>query len=256
MSGRWEPVYAGMPWSSSRGALGWSAVLLGRSPDGRVALFDTGGPGDRLTLPGRLADRGLRVDDVGVVVLSHLHFDHAANWDLFRTAEIVLGEEELAHAEQGDDWAVLRHVVDPLERTGRLRAVRGVHPLDDGLVVVPAPGHTPGSIALATGDRGRTLLCGDALKDRWQLGTALARPPTERDRVEQSVATLAARADVLWPGHDGPLERRGDSWCAGDDETVRLERRDGRCAEVTRGTGTAEVVGLDAARGTDGGPAA
>ncbi|MGI8716419.1 MAG: MBL fold metallo-hydrolase [Lapillicoccus sp.] len=228
----WDPVYAGTAYASSRGALGWSAVLLGQTAGGRPVLFDTGGPGDRQTLPDRLRQRGLECDDVAVVVLSHLHFDHANNWDLFGRAEIIVGEPDLAHAEDGSDWAVLRDVIAPLRKSGRLRVVRGPESIDAVLDVVPAPGHTPGSIAVVS--RG-TVLCGDALKNRWQLAEALARPAAERDETETTIVDLATRAERLWPGHDSPLARRGGHWVPESEHRVRLHRPDGHLVWITSG---------------------
>jgi N-acyl homoserine lactone hydrolase len=228
----WDPVYDGTPHASARGALGWAAVLLGATARGRPVLFDTGGPGDRQTLPERLRRRGLEPDRIAVVVLSHLHFDHASNWDLFDRAEIVVGQPELAHAEQGSDWAVLRHVVAPLRHTGRLRVVSGPERIDPVLEIVPAPGHTPGSIAVVS--RG-TLLCGDALKNRWQLAQALARPAAERDETERTIVDLVGRAGRLWPGHDSPLVRRGDRWVPESEHVVTLHRPDGHLVSITSG---------------------
>jgi glyoxylase-like metal-dependent hydrolase (beta-lactamase superfamily II) len=220
-----------MPFASARGALGWSAVLAGAASDGRVVLFDTGGPGDRATLPDRLARRGLVPGDVGLVVLSHLHYDHAANWDLFSRADLAVSTRELEHADAGGDWAVLRHVVEPLRRTGRLVELSGAVELDVDMLAVPAPGHTPGSVALAAGD---TVLCGDAVKDRWQLAEALACPPAARDTTQRSVVALADRARRLWPGHDGPLERDRDRWVLCAEASLRLDRPDGHHVDVAR----------------------
>jgi glyoxylase-like metal-dependent hydrolase (beta-lactamase superfamily II) len=74
---------------SNRGFLGWSAIYLVTTPSGRRLLFDTGGYNERGTIPKLLQERGLGVTSINCVVLSHLHFDHAANWDLFPKADLV-----------------------------------------------------------------------------------------------------------------------------------------------------------------------
>ena len=65
---------------SNRGFLGWSAIYLVTTPSGRRLIFDTGGYNERGTIPKLLEERGLGVTAIDCVVLSHLHFDHAANW--------------------------------------------------------------------------------------------------------------------------------------------------------------------------------
>ena len=110
---------------SSRGFLGWSAIYLVTTPSGRRLIFDTGGYNERGTIPKLLKEHGIDVAAIDCVVLSHLHFDHAVNWDLFPNAELVVHEKEIAHAQAGDDPCVLRYQTPALLANNRLRLIRG-----------------------------------------------------------------------------------------------------------------------------------
>jgi glyoxylase-like metal-dependent hydrolase (beta-lactamase superfamily II) len=201
----------GFPGRSERGYLGWSACYLVTTARGERILFDTGGYNERAVVVAKLAERGITPDAVDVLVLSHLHFDHAANWDVFPKAEIVVHERELAYASSLEaDGAVLRFHAQALRDESRVRAVSG-----DGIALTPeltllhVPGHTPGAMALAAGG---SVLCGDAVKSRWDLEGTLSPPWWNQEEALRSIQRLQSLADVLLPGHDAPLARVGGQW--------------------------------------------
>jgi N-acyl homoserine lactone hydrolase len=90
------PLYLGFPARSHRGYLGLSSAYLVVGE--RLILYDTLGYGEREGLFARMEALGFSPLDVEVVILSHLHFDHAANADLFPWAEVWVHEMELVHA--------------------------------------------------------------------------------------------------------------------------------------------------------------
>lgn len=112
-----------------------------------------------------LADRGLQPEDVHVVVLTHLHFDHVGgctqfddNGDLhlvFPNAEHVVqriewedaiaGLPELAGSYFAEDFL-------PIERSGRLRLVDGSAEILPTIRVRRIGGHTRGMQAVEIGD--------------------------------------------------------------------------------------------------------
>ena len=210
---------------SNRGFLGWSAIYLVTTPSGRRLIFDTGGYNERGTIPKLLEERGLGVTSIDCVVLSHLHFDHAANWDLFPNAGIVVHEKEIAHAQVGDDPCVLRHHAPALLANNRLHLIREESStLENGVQVVHVPGHTPGAIALTIED---SVLSGDALKSRWDLRGQLT--DTWNDELAlQSIQKIAGLGNRIYPGHDIPLERHGGYWSPCGMPSVSLIFPDGR----------------------------
>jgi glyoxylase-like metal-dependent hydrolase (beta-lactamase superfamily II) len=194
---------------SNRGFLGWSGIYLVTTPRGRRLIFDTGGYNERGTIPKLLEEHGLGVTAIDCVVLSHLHFDHAANWDLFPKADLVVHEKEIAYAQATDDTAVLRYHAEALLANDRLHLIgEESSTLEDGVHVVHVPGHTPGAIALTIKD---SVLSGDALKSRWDLRGQLT--DTWNDELAlQSIQKITTLGNRIYPGHDVPLKRHGSDW--------------------------------------------
>ncbi len=205
-----ETLFFGFPGRSSRGYLGWSAVYLVVTEVGRRILFDTAGYNERVTLAAALEQRQIPLDGIDTVVLSHLHFDHAANWDLFPGAEIVVHEREMQYAcSPQADQSTLRHQSRALAESPRLRLIANDCQLEPDVQLLLVPGHTPGSLALQTG---KSVLCGDALKNRWDLQGQVALPVWDAEQFQASVRKLAGLADQLYPGHDVPLELGAHGW--------------------------------------------
>jgi glyoxylase-like metal-dependent hydrolase (beta-lactamase superfamily II) len=192
---------------------------------GQRILFDTAGYNERATVIKALADLDVTPQSIDTLVLSHLHFDHAANWDLFRSAEIIVHERELAYADSPTaDIAVLRYHAPILRAQSRLHVVSAEIALEDDVRVVHMPGHTPGCIALQIGNE---VLCGDALKSRWDLQGHMAPPVWDAEAARQSISRLKQIATRLYPGHDMPLELTGGEWRACGMPTVSVFFPDG-----------------------------
>jgi glyoxylase-like metal-dependent hydrolase (beta-lactamase superfamily II) len=206
-------LVAGFPGrSTAHGPLGWSGITLLRG-GGRTVLVDTGGFGLRWPLRAGLAERGVAPDDVTDVLLTHVHYDHAVNALLFGRARVWISAADL-------DWACARSpgfdavpelhaaalAADP--RTHRIEARGEVLP---GVEAIPAPGHTPGSLAYrVAGAEAPVLFAGDAVKNRAELVSGEVDMTEDRAASEASVRRLrdlwlAVPGTVLVPGHDMPL---------------------------------------------------
>ncbi|WP_432824620.1 N-acyl homoserine lactonase family protein [Dactylosporangium sp. CA-092794] len=120
-----------------------------------------------------LARVGVDPASVDHVVLSHLHFDHVGNVDLFPNATFTLARRELAFwtGPAGDLPALSTPVVAEevravlgLRRDGRLRLVEDAETLFDGIRVTRVGGHTPGQLVTEVDTRaGRIVLASDAV---------------------------------------------------------------------------------------------
>jgi glyoxylase-like metal-dependent hydrolase (beta-lactamase superfamily II) len=168
--------------------------LLVKDIDGRNVLFETGigaffEPSlrerygvveSRHVLLDSLADVGLSHEDIDVVVLSHLHFDHAggllATWEegqpprlLFPNARFVVGAEHWRRALQPhprDRASFVAELQPLLQASGRLELVEGDHSqtLGPSVRFSFSDGHTPG---LMLAEVAGVVFCADLIPGRF-----------------------------------------------------------------------------------------
>lgn len=191
-----------------------NATVIGTA-DGPV-LFDTGHYCNRLPLIDGLKRQGMTPGDVKAVFLSHLHFDHCNNIDLFPDAKVYVSRREWDYAMNPHErdlfmpWMIheqlQKHTVEFVDGEGRVA---------DGVRYFPAPGHTPGSYALEldTATKGRVVIAGDAIK--YVKEVVMRKSDMVFDSEENSVATITRileRADRIVPGHFPELIKRNGAF--------------------------------------------
>jgi glyoxylase-like metal-dependent hydrolase (beta-lactamase superfamily II) len=193
--------------------LGIANITLIRGEHGLI-LFDTGGYISRLGLLKALAARGLKPSDIPTVFLSHLHFDHAHNVDLFRHARFLVSRAEWGYASMPhpDDLLIPWGIQEQLGKS-TVELLDGEGQLDEGIRFFPAPGHTPGCMAieLDTDNRGRVVIAGDAIK--YAKEVICQRCDMAFDKIDTGTATIrkiVERADRIVPGHFPELIRQPD----------------------------------------------
>lgn len=192
---------------SDQGSAGLCGVYLVEHGLRRI-LFDCGHTGRRRALHRALARRGLRTDDIDTLVLSHAHWDHIQNADLFRDAEILLHPEELSRLGEAPAH-------DPVTPPWSAAVLRGlaVRPVTDGceitsgVRVVGLPGHTAGSIGLAVDTRtGTAVLSGDAVSSAKALRTGRCTVVSAgEEEAARTLARVRSAAACVYPGHDRPF---------------------------------------------------
>jgi N-acyl homoserine lactone hydrolase len=137
---------------------------------GGAVLVDTGvgGPQEWLddwrvvnrTVADALAELDMTPADIGLVINTHLHFDHCGQNAVFRHAPCYVQRAELARAERESrdlyDWFGFANA--------RFELVDGDAEILPGLSVLATPGHTAGHqcVLVRTGDGAGELLIGDA----------------------------------------------------------------------------------------------
>ncbi len=212
MSATVETVLRGYSLDSDEGDLGFAAVNLVTTTDAagapRRILFDTGHVGRRGALLRALLDLGLTTNDIDVVVLSHAHWDHMQNADLFPYAAVLVHAHEVTYADSpGCDDLVTPSWTGALLRNLGVQTVRDREPIGVGVRTLHLAGHTAGSIGLTVETRdGLHILTGDAVASAASLRRRRCSVVHhDEDRATASVELVAAVADVVWPGHDRPF---------------------------------------------------
>ncbi len=183
--------------------------------------------GGHAALRTTLGEQGLSPDDISHVILTHLHFDHADNLDLFPNAQVVLQRSELLAAvdpvpsQRLFYWrSTLDHLLTRKRPTG-LRLVEGDVEFMPGVRLLNVPSHSEGmQVVIVTTSRGRVALVSDLgdhyrywfpadarATDRPQRSltgaflTGNIRSASERDW-QAAMRRVQDESDIVVPAHD------------------------------------------------------
>lgn len=199
---------------------------------------------DRPVLIDSLAAAGFRPDDIDVIVLSHLHFDHVGGLLtpyrddappalVFPRAAYVVGAEAWARAltpHARDRASFIPELPALLEATGRLEIVDGPRSktLGDAYPLHLSHGHTPGLMLIEVpGDDGPILFCGDLIPGRPWVHLPITMgydryPELLIDEKAELLDDLHRRRGRLFFTHDpeialARIDRHGDRYRTTDD---------------------------------------
>lgn len=159
---------------------------------------------------------GVEPEDVEVVILTHLHWDHCGNNRLFPRARFYVQRRELQYAMGPDPFMRKAYLspllgLDPPFLGFRYEELEGDTKLFDGLEVVLLPGHSPGfQGVLVDTSVGRVLIAGDAIftYENYEKGIP---PGFHWDLAEswRSMQRVRYICDLFIPGHDMAIFREG-----------------------------------------------
>jgi len=200
---------------TARMALCEVILIEGTSANGEPVriLVDPAHVGRRTFLVEALASRGLTPANVDMVVLTHGHWDHAENIDVFAHAPLYLHPDERRYCGRPhpNDWATPAWTGDILERM-EIHEIADGDELIPGVGVVDLPGHSAGSIGITVQDeRGLSLIAGDALHSGpIALTRQLPLIFWNAGQAQSSIDRCLKMADVIYPGHDRPFRLAAD----------------------------------------------
>ena len=201
------------------------ACWLVRTGDSMI-LFDTGlspravpglmrnDPMARFTEEDLLVHRldlvGLEPDNVDLVVLSHLHYDHAGSAQLFPKSELIVQKDEYAYAHYPASFFESFYYRKNFDLPGyRWRLLDGDTELAPGVTALRTDGHTPGhqSLLVELPESGPVILAADSCY--WLAHVEQERPPgvvwnpTLAMHSIKRLKTLARLTGArIFPGHD------------------------------------------------------
>ncbi len=173
----------------------------------------------------QLPNRGVQPKDVAVVIITHLHIDHASAVSEFPNAVFVIDGREWTAATEGGalqgyqhrqfdhafDWRTLDYTADPVQSFAGF--AQSLDLFGDGSVrLVSTPGHTLGhqSVILRTGG-GEVLIVADAAySERELMGEITSFVIADQHLYSRTLKEIAryreqTPAAVVIPSHDWEL---------------------------------------------------
>lgn len=191
------------------------SLIQPRTPDiKRSILIDLDHPAkNRSDLVGSLGAIGVSPNDIGAVILTHLHPDHIGHKDLFPHACFIFHKaEKLAFYFKNNRTLVLGgDMVYHPGGDGRLSpvdAVPDLKNLGDGIYLRHCPGHTRGSVAaFVCADSRISAFAGDIILNKTYYDNWEAPGMSwDQERVYEQMQFIKEHADVIIPGHGVPFE--------------------------------------------------
>jgi glyoxylase-like metal-dependent hydrolase (beta-lactamase superfamily II) len=189
-------------------------------------IVDSGPPDPEIVLKekGRILERapeqsplkalekiGIDPAKIKIVIATHLHWDHCANFDIFRNAEIYVQRRELEFAvatppvfREVYDSPVAKKIPKWLKCISRFKMIEGDIGLIPNIRLIHIPGHTPGlqGVSVIT-NQGAYFITSDAVNlfENWEEKI----PPGIHINIEDcysSFRKIESLSDHVLPAHD------------------------------------------------------
>jgi len=154
-----------------------------------------------------LAAKGLKPEDINIVILTHLHFDHIGNTDLFKNARFIVQKSEISMLISPPRFATFyyREWSDKIINiSDRLVPIEGNFKLTKSIELVRMGGHSPGQMAVfVKTEKGRVCIASDFLynytnlRQEWPIG-----PIWNMDEWIRGIRFNKGEADIIVPNHD------------------------------------------------------
>jgi glyoxylase-like metal-dependent hydrolase (beta-lactamase superfamily II) len=164
-----------------------------------------------MTFEQALGSVGITPEQVDIVIQTHLHFDHCGHTPLCRNAKVVVQEEELKFAYSPHALFAGSYNLNFLKDVS-FRVVSGDAEILPGIKVIYAPGHTPGTQAVAVETaRGTAIISGfccikenffppEKMRTRWPV----IAPGVSSNSLQafDTALKLKSSADIIIAQHD------------------------------------------------------
>lgn len=170
------------------------------------------------TLTYQLAKMGIKLEEVKTVLLTHLHYDHCSQIQLFKNARIAIARKEFISVVAPYDKDLLKFTNYPRDIYSWLAGDgwRQLFLFEDnqeilpGIIAMVLGGHTPGSTAFdIDGESGRTIICGDFINRYENYDKRL--PPGLLDSIAdwfKGLNRLEKKGGIIIPSHDPSIKEK------------------------------------------------
>lgn len=137
-------------------------------------------------------------EKIDIIILTHLHYDHIGNIDLFPNAKIYAGAQEIMDFKKDALGTCINdEMITYLQKKELIPLPDEV----DVLKIIPTPGHTKGSVCVWYASK-KILFSGDTIFDKRILGRT-DLPTSDPDVMARTLITLSRYPyEILCPGHD------------------------------------------------------
>ena len=154
-----------------------------------------------------LKAKGLNPEDIDTVVLTHLHFDHIGNTELFKKAHFFVQAAEIPMLISPPKFATFyyrewSHKITSI--SDRLTPIEGNWKLTKNIELIRVGGHSPGQVAVFVQTaKGRICIASDFLynysnlRHEWPIG-----PVWNMEEWIRGLRFIKAEADIIVPNHD------------------------------------------------------
>ncbi|MBI2067952.1 MAG: N-acyl homoserine lactonase family protein [Deltaproteobacteria bacterium] len=163
-----------------------------------------------------LDQKGYSVDDIDMVIFTHLHWDHCSNCDLFRKATFYIQKREIVFAR--DPIPPYYHSYESAEvglkapfQSLKFEVIDGDCDIAPGIRILTTFGHSPGHQSVqVTTERGRYVIAGDAIMsyenlerdDKKGVAYRMIGRYMDFEKTWRSLEKITAAADFILPSHD------------------------------------------------------
>ena len=199
-------IIGGLLVLSNRVRLGISPVIQVKGKHNIV--YDTSGPNARQYLAKELERQKIDPKKVDTLIISHSHWDHAMNPDLFPNARIFIGKPEYEYGKHimKSDWATPFYI-NRLYDGRSIEKVDSEFDIERGVKILNVPGHTPGTLGLEVETKkGTAILGSDAL---FSAKSFIAGMPFlvfyNKSKARESMKRMKNEGSIFYPGHDRPF---------------------------------------------------
>ena len=207
-----DTLYNGFPFKPEIGCFGIGSSYL--ISDEKNVLFDTGSYGARKKIIQLINN-----NKIDCVVISHLHFDHCSNLDLFCNTSIPIYISKIEYdnyfINRGIDCDLFSYFIY-IEKYLNIILVTNEIEITQNLNIIFTPGHTLGHISLEINYTDKNLLAGDALKTYNDYKNVnLFGNAISKEKYIETKKKIINDYNHIYCGHDGEiidgvLKNRGD----------------------------------------------